>query len=200
MARPVTSLSGPFGSLSTSPHVPGLARDGQSVFVSRRPLYIRRAPATDCLCAFHVCQSTLVEIPPAPALSRTPPRATRSRVPRSQRLRRRRFAPFHTDRSTPLSCSVPLLTASHPRVGAGNVSRPLLRVGPAIPPPTPTPAHGTHCPPIRAYGASAFGAISVPPDLSGPLPSVHSPLHLSDSALSVSARCLPNRLARSRRG
>ena len=129
--------------------------------------------------------------PPAPALSRTPPRATRSRVPRSQRLRRRRFAPFHTDRSTPLSCSVPLLTASHPRVGAGNVSRPLLRVGPAIPPPTPTPAHGTHCPPIRAYGASAFGAISVPPDLSGPLPSVHSPLHLSDSALSVSARYLP---------
>jgi hypothetical protein len=42
-----------------------------------------------------------------------------------------------------------------------------------------------------AFGASAFGAISVPPDLSGPLPSVHSPLQLSDSALSVSARCLP---------
>ena len=31
-------------------------------------------------------------------------------------------------------------------------------VGPAIPPPTPTPAHGTHCPPFGRSAASAFGA------------------------------------------
>jgi hypothetical protein len=69
-------------------------------------------------------------------------------------------------------------------------SRPLLRGGPAIPPPTPTPspAHGTHrdrdCPPrfgraaasLRAFGASGFGAISVPPDFLGPLSSVLIPL------------------------
>ncbi len=129
--------------------------------------------------------------PPGPAKSRTPPRATRSRVPRSQRLRpgRRRFAPFHTDRSTPLSCSVPqaLLTASHPRVGAGNVSRPRLRVGPA--------AHGTHCLPVATSSSrpapSALEPTALrlrrisPARLSGPLPSVHSPLHLSDSAPSV---------------
>ena len=36
---------------------------------------------------------SFVVYPPAPAPGRTPPRATRSRVPRSQRLRRRRFAP-----------------------------------------------------------------------------------------------------------
>jgi len=108
----------------------------------------------------------------------------------------------HSDRRTFLvSRRLPLQTASHPRVGTGNVPRPRLRVGLAIPPPTPTPAHGTHCPPMAASAASAFGAsacgasacgaISVPPDFSGPLPSVHSPLHLFDSALLFSARCLP---------
>ncbi len=75
-----------------------------------------------------------------------------------------------------------------------------------------TDPHGTHCPPIRARayhdGATRSAAsaraptsggaiLSVPPDFSGPLPSVHPPLHLTDSAPSVSARCLPKRLARS---
>ncbi len=110
---------------------------------------------------------------------------------------------------------------SHPRVGAGpgnhdaSPSRGLCAVGLAIPPPTPTPAHWTHCPPFGRFAASAFGASAcqsrcgaarlrlqvrlrrisvptVPPDLSGPLPGVHSPLQLSDSAL-CSARCLPAR-------
>ena len=126
--------------------------------VSVGPFIFRRARATNCLARSTCVNRPSWKYPPAPAKSRTPPRATRSRASRSQRLRRRRFAPFHTDRLTPLSCSVPLLTASHPRVGAGNVSRPLLRVGPAIPPPTPTPAHGTHCPPFGRFAASAFGA------------------------------------------
>ena len=46
-----------------------------------------------------------------------------------------------------------------------------------------------------AFGASAFGARGLPRQgparYSGPLPSVHSPLHLPDSALLCSARCLP---------
>ena len=123
---------------------------------------------------------------------------------------------IHTDRSTPLSCSVsPLPTASHPRVGTGNASRPMLRVGPASPPPTPTRHTGLPALPWplsrpSAFGASAFGASACgarglprqgPARYSGPLPSVHSPLHLSDSALSVQrVACLPNRLASSRRG
>ena len=143
--------------------------------------------------------------PPASAIGRTPPRATRSYVPRSQRLRRRRFAPItRTDRHPCLAPSPSpsqLLTLGLER---GMYCGLRCAVGPAIPPPTPTPAHGTHCPPFGRLAASAFGAsacgasacgarlrrlrlrrISVPPDLSGPLPSVHSPLHLSDSALSV---------------
>ena len=97
----------------------------------------------------------------------------------------------HADRLTPrISRRLPLqalpqlLTLGLER---GMPSRPMLRVGPAIPPPTPTPAHGTHCPPFGRAAASAFGAISVPPDFLGPLPSVHSPLHLSDSAPLFSA-------------
>jgi hypothetical protein len=91
--------------------------------------------------------------PPAPAKGQTPPRATRSYVPRSQRLRRRRFAPSTRIARHPCLAPSLSLTASHPRVGTGNVSRPLLRVGPAIPPPTPTPAHGTHCPPLGRAAA-----------------------------------------------
>ncbi len=94
-----------------------------------------------CQCVRSI-SPTLVEIParagqePDASPRDTLTRATLS----SQGLRRRRFAPFHTDRSTPLSCSArsragphcqaaALLTAFHPRVGAGNVSRPQLRVG-----------------------------------------------------------------------
>ena len=111
---------------------------------------------------------------------------------------------LHSDHQTPLSLAPSLpSTASHPRVGSGNVSRPLLRVGPAIPPPSPTPAHGSHCPPIGRFAASAFGAsaFGAAPSARGfaasvsrpiyrvPLPGVHSPFHLSDSALSLPARC-----------
>ena len=120
----------------------------------------------------------------------TPIRATLPAAP-PQALRA-----LHSDHQTPLSHAPSLPSiASHPRVGSGNVSRPLLRVGPAIPPPSPTPAHGSHCPPIGRFATSAFGArlrrISVPPDLSGPLPGVHSPFHLSDSALSVQRVACP---------
>ena len=65
----------------------------------------------------------------------------------------------HSDRSTPLSRSVSLsLTASHPRVGAGNVSRPLLRCRHGEPATDPTPAHGTHCPPIGRFRVQAPSA------------------------------------------
>ena len=78
-------------------------------------------------------------------------------------------------------------------------------VGPASPPPTPTPAHGTHCPPFwslsrpsafgasafgasafgaGAFGASAFGAISVPPDFRV-LCRVYIPLSISPILLSL---------------
>ena len=63
----------------------------------------------------------------------------------------------------------PSPTASHPRVGTGNASRPRLRVGPAIPPPTPTPAHGTHCPPFGRFAASAFGASGSAASVSRPI-------------------------------
>ena len=185
-----------FGSLSTSLTLPGFVPTGKHVcgplsFIIRCNLHrlaFARPPKASI--------GSFVVYPPAPAPGRTPPRATRSRVPRSQRLRRRRFAPPLRPPDVFVSRRLPLQTASHPRVGTGNVPRPRLRVGLAIPPPTPTPAHGTHCPPMAAFAASAFGAsacgaISVPPDFSGPLPSVHSPLHLFDSALLFSARCLP---------
>jgi hypothetical protein len=63
-----------------------------------------------------------------------------------------------TDRRPCLSLRLSLSIASHPRVGSGNVSRPPLRVGPAIPPQSPTTAHGSHCPPIGRCATSAFGA------------------------------------------
>jgi hypothetical protein len=97
---------------------------------------------------------------------------------------------IRTDRSTPPSCSVPLPHSFSPSGWNGEcISRPMMRVGPAIPPPTPTPAHGTRCPPLGRAAASASGAISVLPDFSVSLPSVHSPLHrgLSDSAPLFSA-------------
>ena len=123
--------------------------------------------------------------------------ATRSYVPRSQRLQVAAGAPRLLPRSSgpvapcgPGSASVsesPLrLTASHPRDGAGNAfaasAAPVWR----NPPPTPTPALGT---PSR-----------VPPDF-GSVPSAQFPLRPLDSAQLRSARrrCLPNRLARSRR-
>ena len=119
---------------------------------------------------------------------------------------------LHSDHQTPLSLAPSLpSTASHPRVGSGNVSRPLLRVGPAIPPPSPTPAHGSHCPPIgRFAAASAFGAA---PSARGFAASVSRPIYrvpcrvyipLSTFPILLSlfqrVACLPNRLASSRRG
>jgi hypothetical protein len=117
---------------------------------------------------------------------------------------------------TPVSLGLFAHTASHPRPG---MERGMHRglccvVGPVIPPPTPTPAHGTHCPPFGRFAASAFcasgngaapSALAAPPRqcparfnklTADPLPSVHSPLHLSNSAL-CSARCYAGNIRRS---
>jgi hypothetical protein len=81
-------------------------------------------------------------------------------------------------------------------------------VGPAIPPPTPTPAHGTHCPPIGRFaaasaaasgpGASAPSAHAASPHqcparfLSGPyIPLSTSPIQVPLPVQRVA--CLPNR-------
>ena len=149
--------------------------------------------------------------PPASAESRPPPRATRSHVPRSQRLRRRRFAPITRTTDDPVSRSASLpLTASHPRVGTGNVSRPLLHCRSGDPATDPHTAHGTPCPPMvasrpSAFGASAFGARGSTASGSRPiirvLCRVYIPLSTSPILLSVQrVACLPNRLASSRRG
>ena len=99
------------------------------------------------------------------------------------------------------------LTASHPRVGMGNAFRGLGCAGPGEPATDPHSSTRNSLPTLGRYRdaggqpeLSAFGAsasrrrrrVSVPPsDFSGPVPSVHSPIHPSDSALcSSSARCL----------
>lgn len=125
---------------------------------------------------------------------------------------------LHSHHQTPLSHAPSLSsTASHPRVGSGNVSRPLLRVGPAIPPPSPiTPHSGTRVSlpshwPLRGQRLrrkrlrrGAFGArlrrISVPPDLSGPLAGCTFPFPPFRFCSLFQRVALPNRLASSRRG
>ena len=156
-----------FGSLSTSLTLPGFVPTGKHVC----GLLVYIIPGALLRLAFarppKASIGSFVVYPPAPAPGRTPPRATRSRVPRSQRLRRRRFAPPLRPPDVFVSRRLPLQTASHPRVGTGNVSRPRLRVGLAIPPPTPTPADGpgTHCPP-KAASRPAPSA----PSVSRPIP------------------------------
>jgi hypothetical protein len=132
------------------PHFPGFVPTGKHV-CGLLSFIIQGGLTLVSLCATtESIHRIFVVYPPAPAPGRTPPRATRSRVPRSQRLRRRRFAPPLRPPDVFVSRRLPLQTASHPRVGTGNVSRPRLRVGLAIPPPTPTPADGTYCPPMAA--------------------------------------------------
>ena len=75
------------------PHTSRLRADGQTrvrpplLYNPRRPFLVSLAHSIEA------SNRIFVVYPPAPAPGRTPPRATRSRVPRSQRLRRRRFAP-----------------------------------------------------------------------------------------------------------
>ncbi len=142
------------------PHIPGLIRDELLVFISVPGSYNQALLKTSSLCAItRVVFRSSWYIPARVGPRRyASPRVTlmRATLPAAspQALR----AP-HSDRQTPPSLA-PFLpfTASHPRVGTGNVSRPRLRVGPAIPPPSPTPAHRSHCPPIGRFAASAFGA------------------------------------------
>ena len=124
--------------------------------------------------------------PPAPS-------ATGPHVSRSQLLSRRRFAPRPSTRTDALRLAPSLsITASHPLVGMGSAFRGLGCACPGEP--AAEPHSGTRDLLPGPSLASAFGAqrlqrISVPPDFSGLVPSVHSPLHPSNSAL-CSARCL----------
>ncbi len=149
--------------------------------------------------------------PPASAESRPPPRATRSHVPRSQRLRRRRFAPITRTTDDPVSRSASLpLTASHPRVGAGNVSRPLLRCRSGNPATDPHSGTRDSLPSLwplcgQRLRRGAFGASGSAASVSRPiyrvLCRVYIPLSNLPILLSVQrVACLPNRLASSRRG
>ena len=87
----------------------------------------------------------------------------------------------------------------------GNAFRGLSCAGPGEPATDPLSGTLDSLPTLGSYAASAFGAsasgasasgaqrlrrVSVPPDFSGPVQSVHSPLHPSDFAL-CSACCLP---------
>ena len=99
------------------------------------------------------------------------------------------------------SCSQ-LLTLGY---GAGNDSRGLGCAGPGEPATDPHSGIRDSLPSLAPFGA-APSAQAAPPRqcparFSGPMPSVHSPLRPSDSALcSQRVACLPNRLARIRRG
>jgi hypothetical protein len=144
--------------------------------------------------------SILVIYPPASAIGLTHPRATRSCVPRSQRLCRRRF---HSDRQTLLSRSVSLTHSCSPSGWNGEfiaASAALMvrrsRHRPHSCTRDSLPSHW----PLR--GASACGA--APSALAAPrhqcpsrfyraLGQVYIPLHLSDSAL-CSVRCLAAKL------
>ena len=98
-----------------------------------------------------------------------------------------------------------LLTASHPRVLSRECSRGLGCAGSGDPATDPHSYIRDSLPSHGRSSASAFGArgstASVSRPISGPVPSVHSPLRTSDSALCYQrAACLPNRLARVHRG
>ena len=113
---------------------------------------------------------------PAPSDRTASPRDTRLHVPRSQRLRRRRYAPssgFHSDRPSDawpgrlVSSESLSLTASRPRrvqwLGKGMhfaaAAAPVL----ANPPPTPTLAHGTYCPPLAVQVTRPARPAQAPP-------------------------------------
>ena len=129
-------------------------------------------------------------------------------VPHSQRLCRRRSAP-----PSPIVVRCPMLcfrlsplTASHPQDGAGNNFAGAASAAPVWrnPPPTPTLALGTLCPPVGRFAASACGASGfaalVSHPISGPC-RVRILLSVPPILLTCDQRaaCLPNRLARSRR-
>ncbi len=113
-----------------TPHIPGLIRDGHLVFFSvpahiGRPCNFRQSSLLCDRLDFH---SILLIYPHAPATGRTPPRATRSYVPRSwrHRLRRRRFAPVsRTDRHP---CLLHRLSPSH-SLGEGERREGVLLAG-----------------------------------------------------------------------
>ena len=195
--------SGPCQSLRFAVHFPHTSRlraDGQT----RGGLLVFIIPSA--LLRFSLCATTesihriFVVYPPAPASGRTPPRATRSRVPRSQRLRRRRFAP--PLRPPDVSSRAVSLSNSFSPSGwngeciAASAAR---RHGD----PATDPHSGTRdsLPSLWPLRGQRLRRHQCPARYPGPLPSVHSPLHLSDSALLFQrVACLPNRLASSRRG
>jgi hypothetical protein len=154
------------------PHSPGLIRDGQSpAGLYKTGMLSHEQPFAQSV---NRC-SILVIHPPAPAPARHNHMCHAPTA--SQRLRRTgRFAPTRIARHP---CRAPPLSHSFSPPGWSGASRPRLR-RPAIPPPTPTSAHGT---PLAAPSAKSVSR----PGSTGALPTVHSPLHLSGSAPCFSA-------------
>jgi hypothetical protein len=141
-ARPVYSL---FGPLSTSPTHLRSRADGLLVPASRSlkaDLGLRVTPFAryDQIAS----RSSWKAHPRRPPARRLPARHAGLCLPRSQRLCRMRFAPPLRPPDTPCLAPSPSPTAFHPRVGTGNGSQPMLRVGPAIPSPTPHPSGTLH--------------------------------------------------------
>ena len=101
---------------------------------------------------------------PHPAAGRMPPRAARFRVPRSQRLRRRRLAPPTRPGRPCAPLAVSLSYSQLLTLGCGAGIARAASAAPvlAIPPPIPTQAYGTHCPPMAAL-QPAPSALAAPP-------------------------------------
>ena len=191
--------------MSTSPTHSRLRADGLSRAGLSR-LYNPRFGQLESLCASTdgVIRPSWTTRPRRPQAGRLPARhAHACHAPSGSAAGASRV---HADRLTPrVSRRLPLPQLLTLGLERGMPSRPMLRVGPAIPPPTPTPAHGTHCPPLgrsaasafgaSAFGASAFGAISVPPDFRV-LCRVCIPLSTFPILLLCSARCLQRRRRR----
>ena len=153
--------------------------------------------------------------PPAPTSGRTRPRVTRSHVPCSQRLRRRRFAPSTRTDAWRLarSCSVSLPHSFSPSGWNGECSRGLGCAGPGHPATDPhsgirnsLPSHGRSS--GQRFGASAAsGAAPSESALSASGASVSRPISqvqcrvcipLSTLPILLSVQrvaCLPVRLA-----
>ena len=125
-------------------------------FVSpqRYPLTRDAGFHSQLFCANHTVSIDSCAASPHPAASWMPSRAARFCVPRSQRLRRRLFAPLTRPWAwrprSPFVVSPSfsqLLTLGY---GAGNARAASAAQVLAIQPPTPTHTFGTHCPPMAA--------------------------------------------------
>jgi hypothetical protein len=156
-----------FGSLSTSPHVPGLIRDGQ-FGLCLAGLIFRRTPATNCL--LRVPSWIIMRLDHDPRGNLTPARAGQKPDARDSLMR------------ATLPAAVPQAAQAR-AIPHGSLDTPvMLRLSPhsfspsdwsgeciaasaapsarRIPPPTPTPEHETHCPPTHWHSRFMMAAPS----------------------------------------